>query len=177
MRIQAELDRCATDKKVWFMAPTLELCTQQYKVLQEHLPAVHIKFLSGNDNVDKWTDLALWNSVLKGVSVVVCTHQILLDALTHGFVRFSSLALLVFDEAHICVRNNAGAQIMRLFYTPAVALEQHVPVILGLSASPIMNSKLNSLEKIEETMHSVCTHTSLVFSVDNNKYFSSNHSH
>jgi hypothetical protein len=32
------------------------------------------------------------------VQVVVSTHQILLDALSHGFVSLKDLALLVFDE-------------------------------------------------------------------------------
>jgi superfamily II DNA/RNA helicase len=44
------------------------------------------------------TEQSLWDAVLKNVKVVVSTYQILLDALTHGFVRMESLALIVFDE-------------------------------------------------------------------------------
>ena len=30
------------------------------------------------------------------------TYQILLDALSHGFVKLDSLALIVFDEGRLC---------------------------------------------------------------------------
>lgn len=57
-----------------------------------------MKYLSGADGVDRWTDENLWNAVLQNVKVVVSTYQILLDALTHSFVKMESLALIVFDE-------------------------------------------------------------------------------
>lgn len=50
------------------------------------------------DNVDCWTDQSIWDEVLRDVRVVVSTHAILVDALGHGFVQISRLALLVFDE-------------------------------------------------------------------------------
>jgi ERCC4-related helicase len=54
--------------------------------------------LIGADNVDRWTEQAIWNKALKDVRVVCATHAVLSDALNHGFVRMSQLALLVFDE-------------------------------------------------------------------------------
>lgn len=59
---------------------------------------MQIKFLSGADGVDRWTEQSLWDSILSNVRVVVSTYQILADALTHGFVKIDSLALIVFDE-------------------------------------------------------------------------------
>jgi ERCC4-related helicase len=59
---------------------------------------VQIKFLSGADGVDRWTEQTLWDSILSNVDVVVSTYQILADALSHGFVKMESLALIVFDE-------------------------------------------------------------------------------
>jgi hypothetical protein len=44
------------------------------------------------------TEQSLWDAVLDNVKVVVSTYQILLDALSHAFVRMESLALIVFDE-------------------------------------------------------------------------------
>ncbi len=67
-------------------------------VLSLHLPSVQVRMLSGADHYEFWTEQSLWNAVLKNIRVVVSTHQVLLDALHHGFVQFSSLALLVFDE-------------------------------------------------------------------------------
>lgn len=83
---------------IWFLAPTVSLCEQQYEYIESQISAVKIKFLSGADGVDRWTHQALWDAVLSNVHVVVSTYQILLDALTHGFVRMESLALMVFDE-------------------------------------------------------------------------------
>lgn len=40
----------------------------------------------------------MWDAVLAGLQVVVSTHAILSDALTHGFVGMRRLALLIFDE-------------------------------------------------------------------------------
>lgn len=48
--------------------------------------------------MEKWKDQYLWDAVLKNVRVVVSTYQILLDALTHDFVRLERIPLLIFDE-------------------------------------------------------------------------------
>ena len=40
----------------------------------------------------------IWDAVLKNIRVVVFTHAVLLDALSHGFVQVTQLALMIFDE-------------------------------------------------------------------------------
>lgn len=40
----------------------------------------------------------IWDSVLSDIQVVVSTPAVLLDAMTHGFVRVSRLGLIIFDE-------------------------------------------------------------------------------
>lgn len=44
---------------------------------------------------------------------------------------------------------------MSLFYHPRKASGQYVPHIMGLTASPVMGSKLDSLAKIETTLDSL----------------------
>jgi ERCC4-related helicase len=83
------------------LAPTVSLCAQQFEYLQSQITAVQIKFLSGNDGVERWTEQHLWDAVLHNVKIVVSTYQILLDALTHGFVQMKRLALIVFDEGEL----------------------------------------------------------------------------
>lgn len=39
---------------MWFLAPTVSLCSQQYDYIRSQISAVQIKFLSGNDGVDHW---------------------------------------------------------------------------------------------------------------------------
>jgi ERCC4-related helicase len=98
LRITHELERMPAHKFIWFLAPTVALCTQQFEVLQTQIPAVLMKLLKGEDGVDRWTSKEEWDAVLRNVKVVVSTFQILLDALSHGFVGMDSLALIVFDE-------------------------------------------------------------------------------
>lgn len=83
---------------IWFLAPTVALCEQQFKAITRQIPSVQVKLLSGDDNVDSWSSEAIWSEFLFNVKIVVSTYQILYDALSHAFVTLSSLALIVFDE-------------------------------------------------------------------------------
>ncbi|KAI1136686.1 hypothetical protein F5Y05DRAFT_390571 [Hypoxylon sp. FL0543] len=155
LRIQAELERTSADKLIWFLAPTVALCEQHARVLRSQIPAVQIKFLSGADGVDTWTDVRTWDDYLRNVRVVVSTHQVLLDAISHAFVGLDRLSLVVFDEAHNCVGNHPGSKIMARYHSHKAA-GLPVPSILGLTASPVMKSKLEALEIIEQTLDAVC---------------------
>ncbi|USP80964.1 hypothetical protein yc1106_08238 [Curvularia clavata] len=133
-RTRAELETCEPNKIVWFLAPTVALCEQQYEVFQSNLPGYIHLLLCGRDDVELWTTQNTWDRVLRNVRIVLSTHQILLDALSHGFVRLSRLALLIFDEVRV------GSK--------------ELPKILGLTASPVMKAAANkrSLEEIEQNL-------------------------
>lgn len=150
--------RLTLPKMVWFLAPTVVLAEQQHKYLTAQLPAYQSRLICGSDNVEHWSSSAIWNAVLRDMRIVVSTSRILLDALVHGFVRISRVALLVFDEAHHCMRNHDTNRIMQEFYHgghPADAAET-LPHILGLSASPITNAKPGALEKLEQNLNAIC---------------------
>ena len=117
-------------------------------MLEAALPAYQHRLLSGNDDVDKWTEQRLWDAVLKNIRIVVSTPQVLLDALTHGFVKMTKLALLIFDEAHRSLGNTPMNQIMSYFYHPLLTSGSRLdaPNVLGLTASPVMNDKAEALE-------------------------------
>ncbi|KAM3074333.1 Dicer-like protein 2 [Clarireedia jacksonii] len=155
LRIQAELNRMDSDKLIWLLAPTKLLCAQHFEYLTLHIPSVVVRYLSGDDGVDRWTEQRQWDAILNDVKIVVSTYQILLDALTHGFVSILRLSLIVFDEAHNCTNRAPGAMIMNSFYHPNKS-KSTVPHILGLTASPVMRSNPQSVEKIEETLDAVC---------------------
>lgn len=87
---------------MWFLTPTVALLEQQHQVFETHLPAYGIRALSGKDGVDHWTDQNIWDAVLENVRITLSTHQVLLDALDHGFVKMSKLALIIFDEGLQC---------------------------------------------------------------------------
>lgn len=133
---------------VWFLAPTVALCLQQHEMIASQILSVKTRVLTGLDNVDRWTEQAVWNTALKDIRVIVSTHAVLADALNHGFVRMPQLALLVFDEAHHCMRRHAANKIMQFHYHPTrVKFGPHaVPRILGLTASPIVRSSSQELQ-------------------------------
>ncbi|EAW13550.1 putative RNA helicase/RNAse III [Aspergillus clavatus NRRL 1] len=158
LRIKAELDSCPPDKIIWFLAPTVALCTQQHKVIASNLPAVQTRTLTGLDKVELWTEQAIWDAILKDVRVVVSTYAVLADALSHGFMRMSRLALIIFDEAHHCMRKHAANKIMQDFYHPTVSKfgPSAVPRIMGLTASPVVRSNREELFTIETNLDAVC---------------------
>ncbi|KAK3683654.1 hypothetical protein B0T22DRAFT_255922 [Podospora appendiculata] len=154
LRIIKELER--SEKMVWFLAPTVPLASQQFEVLRAQIPGVQSRLICGSDGVEAWSEQKIWDDVLSNVRIVVSTPQILLDAVNHAFVRLDSLSLIVFDEAHNCVKRNPGARLMNEWYKKAKAAKQPVPHILGLTASPLMRSNLDDLEALEATMDAVC---------------------
>lgn len=54
--------------------------------------------LTGEMNVDAWSNPSVWEVFMENVAVVVSTYQILNDALSHAFINMDRLSLLVFDE-------------------------------------------------------------------------------
>ncbi|KAF2497347.1 P-loop containing nucleoside triphosphate hydrolase protein [Lophium mytilinum] len=153
-RTEAALETSDPSQIVWFLAPTKALCHQQYDVFCSNLPGFGIQFLSGEDDVDRWTDQSIWNDVLENVRIVISTHAVLLDALSHGFVKLNRLSLLIFDEAHHCTKDHPANQIMQKFYLPCKfsSVSDSIPRILGLSASPVINAKADGLETIEKNL-------------------------
>lgn len=98
LRIQAELERSSAEKIIWFLAPTVILCHQQFKTIRSQIPRVVTKILSGNDGPETWSTPHMWDTFLNNVSIMVTTPQVLSDALQHNFVRMDRLSLLIFDE-------------------------------------------------------------------------------
>ncbi|KAK7189216.1 dicer-like protein 2 [Paraphaeosphaeria sporulosa] len=156
-RTAAELETCDSNQLVWFLAPNIALCEQQFKVFKSSLPAYETQLLTGNDNVDHWTDQRTWDAVLANVRIVVSTHKVLLDACDHGFVRMSKLALLIFDEVLDCTGNHPANVLLAGHYLPRLREGVYLPKILGLTASPVMKAKVNdeALEVIERNLNAI----------------------
>lgn len=76
----------------------MALAEQQHAVISQQLPAFQTRLLSGMDNVDHWSNQEIWDSILRNIRIVVSTPQVLLDAMSRGFVKLNRIALLVFDE-------------------------------------------------------------------------------
>ncbi|KAK2797192.1 hypothetical protein FQN50_009291 [Emmonsiellopsis sp. PD_5] len=137
---------------VWFLAPTVVLATQQHAAISKQLSAYQTRLLLGSDNVQYWSTKEVWDDMLLNIRVVVSTAQVLLDAMTHGFVTMRQIALLVFDEAHHCAASAPANVIMQNFYHGRLHPFgiTDFPHILGLTASP------EKLEKLEANLHARC---------------------
>jgi ERCC4-related helicase len=121
----------------WFLAPTVALARQQQAAIAAHLP-VSVGLISGANEPDQWRDRELWRRVLNTHRVVVSTHDVLLNALRHGYVHLGAdVGLLVFDEAHHAADKHPYNLLMREFYDALPRLKTTRPMILGLTASPI----------------------------------------
>lgn len=115
--------------------------------------------LCGKDGVDAWTNQPIWDAALKGIDIVVATHAVLADALTHAFVRMTNICLLVFDEAHHAANNHPAARVMTFYHPMSDDVERKRPKVLGLTASPVVRKRDSAGLKVLETNldATVCT--------------------
>jgi endoribonuclease Dicer len=139
----------------WFIAPTVALCEQQRDVIKTAIP-VPVGLVTGALEPNQWTDLALWRRVLNTHRIMVSTPQVLLDALSHGYVHLGTdIGLLIFDEAHHGADKHPYNLIMKDFYfcLPQRGLSlrcvgaepiRERPYILGLTASPIFGGHVET---------------------------------
>ncbi|KAK8144307.1 hypothetical protein G3M48_006020 [Beauveria asiatica] len=165
LRIRAQLESTSDQKVIWFLAPTVLLCAQQFDAIKLEIPAISMRLVVGSDNVHTWSS-STWKSLLNGTQAVVSTYQVLLDALDHAFVKLDRLSLLIFDEAHNCVGSNPGGKIMKHFYhyqgLPQDADDgSNRPAILGLTATPSMRAHIKGVEKLEQVLNAKCVSPSL----------------
>ncbi|KAK0710286.1 hypothetical protein B0T26DRAFT_623466, partial [Lasiosphaeria miniovina] len=156
LRIMHELARIDSGKKIWFLTPTVELCRQQCKTLQQQIRSVEIRSFSSRDNVDGWRSQELWDAALDNVRVAVATYAVLQNSLSDGFVKMASIALIVFDEAHHCVGKSSGSKIMNQFFWRDKDAGRPVPHILGLTASPVNKVGGKKLKNLEDTLNATC---------------------
>lgn len=155
LRIDFELQR-NPDKLCWFLAQSQVLAQQQHKFLSEQLPSYSFRLITGADYAEYWATQAIWDAALMSHNGVVSTPQILLDALSHGFVLLDKLSLLVFDEAHHCIGKNPYNKIME-FVRKRYEQKKHCPHVLGLTATPMINDDIGLIAKVESHLLAVCT--------------------
>ncbi|KAG8214301.1 hypothetical protein J3R82DRAFT_7412 [Butyriboletus roseoflavus] len=165
LRMKIECDR-EPHKVSWFIAPTVALCEQQRDVIQKAIGSVGI--IHGGLEPKQWNDPNLWKDVLGKNRVIVSTPQVLLDALSHGYIDLGrEIGLLIFDEAHHANDDHPMNCIMRNFYfslpiRPSTRASSHGPVreerpmILGLTASPMFGGDVaKAFRKLEMNLDSV----------------------
>lgn len=134
----------------------MALCQQQCETLQRQIRSAEIRSFSSHGRVECWQAKPLWDAALSNVRVAVATYAVLRNALSDGFVKMDSTALIVFDEAHNRVGKSPGSKIMHDFYWPDKDAGRDVPRIMGMTASPTNKTGGAKLKKLEETLNSTC---------------------
>ncbi|KAI5307277.1 Dicer-like protein 2 [Ascosphaera pollenicola] len=143
---------------VWFLAPTVVLAQQQHTTISPQLAQYQSRLLIGADNVEFWSTQEIWDAALLNIRIVISTPQILLDALSNGFIRMQRLSLIVFDEAHMAMKAAVSNRIMQTFYHPQLkenGTKEGLPHIMGLTASPI-TSRLRQMTDLENNLDAKC---------------------
>ncbi|XP_050079861.1 endoribonuclease Dicer [Anopheles maculipalpis] len=139
-------------KRTFFLANTVALAKQQAQFFTRHMP-FNVKLYTSEVNVDAWKS-DRWHSELSEGQIIICTSQILLDVLKHGYMQPANINLLVFDECHRAVGQHPMHAIMKeIIAAPA----KDRPRVLGLSGTLLFKElKLPELvpaelERLENT--------------------------
>ncbi|KAF9349509.1 Dicer-like protein 1 [Mortierella sp. NVP85] len=153
MERELQAQRSSADRKIcFFIVNNVPLVEQQASVIRANSNAEVLQF-SGASNTHKFSQ-NLWDEVYERANAVVCTAQILLDLLRHGYVRMNKIHLLIFDECHHARKDHPFCSIMREFYHDTSLNER--PKVFGMTASPSMDigSKLyHTAKELEDLLN------------------------
>ncbi|KAJ2229039.1 Dicer-like protein 1 [Coemansia sp. RSA 1286] len=127
-----------------FLNNTVALVYQQARVISENTNQKVHAFV-GAMGLNDWDD-QVWSKQWGCASVLVMTHQVLLNALRAGRVHITDIDLLVFDECHHARGNHPYALIMREFYDRCDPKSR--PHVFGMTASPL-NAKETASESVQ----------------------------
>lgn len=109
--IDNEIERRAQGhafKISFFLVPSVNLAYQQFSVLECNLDH-RVARLCGSDNTDRW-DRKRWITEFLQTKVIVCTAELLFQALCYGYLTMKQINLLIFDEAHHTKKNHSYAR-------------------------------------------------------------------
>ncbi|KAF1730136.1 Dicer-like protein 1 [Beauveria bassiana] len=139
-----------TRKTAFFVVDKVALCMQQYQVIHATLPFSVTKFYGELQPLEQ--SQTHWDARFDENMIIVCTAQMLLDCLSHGFINMRQINLLIFDEVHHAKKEHPYAAIMKRYYPRDNNVK---PRILGLTASPVDTGTLDietAVEKLESLM-------------------------
>ncbi|XP_058065464.1 endoribonuclease Dcr-2 [Anopheles bellator] len=139
-------------KRTFFLANTVTLAKQQVQFFSRLLP-FQVRLYTSEVNVDAWKS-DRWLHEFAEVQVFVCTAQILLDVLRHGYLSPANINLIVFDECH----RATGQHPMHAIMKEVVSIPKNSqPRIIGLSGTLLFRELKSStavadeLERLENT--------------------------
>ena len=115
------------DQKVIMLAPTKPLVLQHREFFKEHFPERTFKqsILTGETSPTQRV------SDFEESALIFATPEVIRNDVLNGRYGLSRVCLVIFDEAHRCVRDYAYSEVASSYKSQASN-----PLILGLTASP-----------------------------------------
>ncbi|OAA58270.1 RNase3 domain protein [Cordyceps fumosorosea ARSEF 2679] len=144
-------------KTAFFIVDKVALCLQQFQVIRANLPFPATKFYGDVQPIAQVQ--RHWDAQFDEHMIIVCTAQILLDCLSHGFISMRQINLLIFDEVHHAKKEHPYAAIMKRYYPRGDAVK---PRILGLTASPIDTGTLDMEAAVQQLESLMCSEIATV---------------
>ncbi|KZS00877.1 putative Endoribonuclease Dcr-1, partial [Daphnia magna] len=117
-----------------YITPTVKLALQRSAYLRHHTP-LKVGIFHEKKGVIKWS-CQRWKDELGKSQVLVMTYQVFLEAIQKDFLEMSKLNLLILDDCHNVMNDEALKKILALYEKSANSLH---PRILGLTASIVNN--------------------------------------
>ncbi|KAI9797134.1 MAG: Dicer-like protein 1 [Piccolia ochrophora] len=161
--LDQELEDRGTGKvhrTAFFLVDCVTLVFQQYAVLECNLDQPIERFC-GDMGCPLW-NRQTWEKHFKENMVIVCTAEVLLQCLMHGFISMDRINLLIFDEAHHAKKNHPYARIIKDFYLAESDVAKR-PNIFGMTASPV-DAKVDVVDAAKEL--EVLLHSQIVTASD-----------
>lgn len=127
--------------KTLVLAPTKPLVLQHAEFFQAHFPKKEAKlvYLTGEIPPSKRAE------DFESATIVFATPEVIRNDLSARRYDLSSVSLIVFDEAHRCVKDYAYSEVAQVY-----RFQASNPLILGLTASP--SAKKARIEEICERL-------------------------
>jgi endoribonuclease Dicer len=148
-------------KKVIFLVCEGSLVEQQYMVIKNNT-RMRIKQFIGGKMTGLLSDPKIFRKVWEDNDIFISTPQIVNKILTIGYLTFTEIDLLIFDECHHTDKDHPYNLLMTEFYFFYKIKHKDVklPQILGLTASPLKkkiesdveNSANESLTNLAENL-------------------------
>ncbi|GAQ87876.1 hypothetical protein KFL_003840065 [Klebsormidium nitens] len=146
--LSADLRKRNGKKLAAFIVPLVPLVHQQAEVIRVHTD-LRVGHYYGDMGVDFWK-AERWAEEMEKNQVLVCTAQVLLNALRHGFLRMAQLRLLIVDECHHAHGRHPYRQIFTEFYHAADVANR--PAVFGMTASPVNTQGVTDLKDCARQM-------------------------
>ena len=91
---------CKSQKKAVFIIPTQNLVEQQANTIDRYTDLNVGRYHGGQKQGRYYTDIGAWQEEMARQDVLVVMAKKFYDLLMHGFIKISSIDLLIFDECH-----------------------------------------------------------------------------